>query len=395
MDFERRDAATDVARLTIARFPLILSVLLVHSSAKVAGNLGEQALQTAPIATVTMRFLSDEVGRFRVPLLLLIAGYFFFLGYGGTFAEFRRKVTRRSRSLLAPFLFWNLVALAVYFVAALYVPDRNQMRTVVTDLNPLQLADRFFGVTGYPINYPLWFLRNLIVLTLLTPLLYPLLRRVGTPLVAGMLAAWALGVLPVDPWHLLHSLLFFLVGGWLAQRTISPFSLDRYGPVLATTAVVLAAFATWQSFRPDPLALRDWAERGVLLAGIPGFLWVTRPIANGALRGLALAAGNAAFFVFAFHEPTMTVVHFVTFRNLGGLGELGALSAYLLLPALIIAMAFAARKVMQTLSPTVLAFATGAREGQPTEGPRSIPSSVSITSSAEYLSSPDLTKRAS
>ncbi|WP_081771120.1 acyltransferase family protein [Bacteroides graminisolvens] len=101
----------EVQSKTIAwlRFPMIIGVLLIHSY---------NPIHPKGDVFVFVRNLSSEVvARFCVPLFFLIAGYLFFYKLKQfTGATYREKLRKRASSLLVPYLFWNLWAIATYVV---------------------------------------------------------------------------------------------------------------------------------------------------------------------------------------------------------------------------------------------------------------------------------------
>lgn len=101
-------------RLDVLRFPLIVGVVYIH--AYVPGETArwrETSFAETAMAWLSLA-ISQGLARIAVPLLFLISGYLFFLNWNLDGKSFAQKLRSRTRSLLIPFLFWNLLTLLIY-----------------------------------------------------------------------------------------------------------------------------------------------------------------------------------------------------------------------------------------------------------------------------------------
>ncbi len=265
-------------------------------------------------------FLADALPRIAVMLFFAVSGFLFFVGNDGTASQQARKIKSRVRSLLVPYLVWSAIAIVIYYVLqALPLTAgwfTNSSRRVVgrsvVDLVMIWLFD--------PIAYQLWFLRDLFLVVLLTPLMGWSLRRATVPtlVLVGLLHALDVSVpSPVGSARLMTSdgYFYFTVGAAFAIRR---WRLDASPAVAAGLTFATLALAV----------TRAWAhatDRGVdlilfkcvHLPGVPAIWlgydrwlrWMERP---GAKRVSA-----HAFFVFVAHEPFMTMLRKPIVRFLG------------------------------------------------------------------------------
>ena len=165
------------------RFPLAALVVLIHCNISKFLNPGmsQYLLKTSIVDMCSIGFTS-----FAVPLFFAISGYLFFYQIGDfTMEVYKHKLKRRVRTLLVPYIVWNLLALIIFTAKDL---------ATGSDLTyPLSL-NAWWGIRdiggsgmnwlGYnvhectaPLQVPLWFVRDLIVLTLLSPLLHFFLKK--------------------------------------------------------------------------------------------------------------------------------------------------------------------------------------------------------------------------
>ena len=159
------------------RFPLMVMVVFLHYSP--GYEVGP--LMTPPYLTefnttffVFIKVLCQAVvPRVAVPAFFVISGYLFFLRIKSfDLATYKYKVRRRFSSLFIPYLIWNVVA--IMYPLSLHLFRGETMPSDVWGY----LA--YLWDTGEPLhtplNYPLWYMRDLIVLTILSPLIYHLLK---------------------------------------------------------------------------------------------------------------------------------------------------------------------------------------------------------------------------
>lgn len=122
------------------------------------------------------------------PTFFFISGYLFFIGGQRLdWHNYSSKILNRVRSLLVPYISWNILTLiagaCMYFVShreiITYLSNNcnfhifwDAISQEVVDYGPLNLSYTAFT----PLNGPLWFLRDLMVVTLISPLLYSLIK---------------------------------------------------------------------------------------------------------------------------------------------------------------------------------------------------------------------------
>jgi len=132
-----------------------------------------------------------------IPIYFLISGYFFWMDIEGwKWDVFLQKLKNRSKTLLLPYVLWNVISIGS-FVALLFFQDiRNDtsFTNIAEYLNEIGIRGFWdYHVWGEnktnwlgqsipqssPFIVPLWFLRDLMVVVLFTPALYWLLKKTG------------------------------------------------------------------------------------------------------------------------------------------------------------------------------------------------------------------------
>lgn len=162
------------------RFPLMLAILLFHARFQPINFIDAHVQFSIVKYFDFITYSLENVGHVGVPLFFLISGYlFFYKSDKFDLASYNLKIKKRFRSLFVPYILWNSYSLILLFLAALLVPQYLSGRhNILNNFSFLELVKYFYAVDGNnPINGPLWFVRDLMVVCLFTPVLYLLLKR--------------------------------------------------------------------------------------------------------------------------------------------------------------------------------------------------------------------------
>lgn len=168
--------------ISLLRFPLAALIVLKHYytpdiSAEAIGGVDEYQWYH-----YIGEFTKGVFPAIAVPLFFFISGYLYFnkLDLHGDssydFGVWKRKTRGRLKSLLIPYLSWNLLVLLLYFIAQQLTGDSTIMAKdgykLIADYNLLDYGKAFFAIdsTGMPIDGPLWFIRDLFIVSVfITP----------------------------------------------------------------------------------------------------------------------------------------------------------------------------------------------------------------------------------
>ena len=198
------------------RFPMIVLVTFAHSYGHVAEDFN---LLTSDWSTYDFLKLlvSQTLVKVAVPVFFIMSGYLFFSNVKEwNFNVYRQKMLRRAKTLLIPYLIWNLLMVL-------------KLKTISWSFfwNYISEAGRqidWFGAEHYlvaPANMPLWFLRDLIVVSLLTPIIYIGLRKLGYWLIVILTILYLSGVCPFFPGLSAYAIYFFMLGAFLGIRKLN------------------------------------------------------------------------------------------------------------------------------------------------------------------------------
>lgn len=322
----------------------------------------------APTWDHVLQFLiANGLTRFRIPMLFAISGYLLAWRDDGQLSH-RQRVAKRLRTLGIPYLAWSALALAFTAALELWAPTRALVlaaglssfgpdQPFVTGYSTSQLLQRWLLD---PSAFQLWFLRTLLILVVL----YPLLRRAVDTWPRVFFAFATLAWLLID----MSGLLFFSLGVWLAVRDIdvqrTPRWVRPWG--LLVLWLVLCGVKTWMAFTLE--TMNDRIALSMLLlhrageaAGLLAAWYGMDRLAHAAMqRRLVQRLAGFSFIIYALHVPMVNYATEAALRAGAGVAHV-ALWVYLLLPLCVIAVAVAVGAALRATMPRVYGVLTGGR----------------------------------
>jgi succinoglycan biosynthesis protein ExoH len=279
-------------RIEMLRFLMIFGVVVLH-----VPNYVPLAETGTAWFDVMKAFFQHAVFRATVPVLTLISGYLLF-----STSLYKTPLTlwkKKLGSLAIPFLVFNLGFLCVAYVAQAYLGIKMSYDLVGAE--PATWLNAIFGATSSPINYPLNFLRDMIVLVLLAPLFGVLLRNL--PFLGALLVFMCFyddndGALLLRDTMAIQ----FYIGGLMAMRKWDVLALDKYATgMLALFLAACVVVIQMRLINRTPF---------VLIA--PFLVWPAASLlVNTRLGAWAIAHSKYSFFIFVTHAPLLMVLWFV------------------------------------------------------------------------------------
>lgn len=348
------------SRIDLLRFPLIIGVIFIHNYAT-SVNMAHGSLGVAKssIWVDSVRYIiSQGVARIAVPLFFLMSGYLFFLG-GWSRGIYLSKLKRRIHTLLIPYLFWNITTIVIFAIGE-SIPQTKMYfsNTVWPPIHSFSLLNYINALLGisvqYPISYQFWFIRDLMTLVILAPVIHFLLaRKTALPFIAALLCFWFRAAWPVL-WPSVEASLFFSLGAYISQSGRSVTYLDKYGPwIIVTFLVLLIVHCTI----PESLL---YLHKLVIVVGVPSVWWLTLlAVRIASLKSLLIRLSGASFFVYAAHEPLLNIIRKVSYKLLSPTRGATILMLYFLIPVCLITFLVVLHHYLLKTVPSFLGFITG------------------------------------
>lgn len=273
-------------RISILRFVMIFGIVVLHTPEYVnIANIGSSWFD------LTKAFFQSAVFRCTVPILTCISGYLLFGSEIDT--NVKKLAKKKFKTLLIPFLTCNALLAVLLFIL------QSQYKLNISyQLYPFSagtMLDAAFGLTQGPVNYPLNFVRDLLVLMMLAPLIGYLLRRTA---LLGLLAVFLVFWLNIDGYLILRSEMpiMFYLGGMAAVKKWNVKMLDAHAGtcfflfLLACIAVVYFKIENTTYLR--------------LIS--PLLVWPATALISNSSWGHWLAKqAKYSFFIFLLHAPVL------------------------------------------------------------------------------------------
>lgn len=166
--------------ITRLRFPLALGVVFIHS-------MGRASDWTHASELSALSFLKWLLSSFlpgaAVPLFFIIAGFLFFKNFPEqwSWGKYKDKLQSRIKTLLIPYLVWNIIQFLHEWGKRGWGDFTARWKAVggfdflwgTHDIGRDLIHDWGYpmGHLTSPIDVPLWFVRDLMVVCLFTPVL--------------------------------------------------------------------------------------------------------------------------------------------------------------------------------------------------------------------------------
>ncbi|SCY66436.1 acyltransferase family protein [Microvirga guangxiensis] len=306
-----------------------------------------------------------------VPLLGTISGYLFFRNWKPGMDFYWKRIKSRTFSILLPMISWCAIVLAVFYVIRMFSPTSGFLALIdnydLDNLGLRQLVNALAGITRRPVNFQFWFLRDLFLTVLCTPLLGLLIRRIPYIGLAAIGLVWLFNV-DVPVFFRNDVFFFFYLGGLIQARG---WNLDFIPPRAAVVAMVVYLIVVGLRTVAPAFVTEDTAfgyvvlepmTRLMRLLGVYAF-WGCAPFLMRTFIGRQIVTwGALAFFLHAIHWP---LNHFVK-DGLAALlppeGDAGLIMNYFGTTFVTIAISFAAAWLLNKTLPSLFSHLSGGRE---------------------------------
>lgn len=336
-------------RIRIIKWMAIVMVVFLHAyTTEVSFADGKNAAALPEWLLLLETGVSQVISRCGVPIFFLLSAVLLFHS-NRSYGEVIRK---KAKTLLVPYLIWNSFWIAVFAVLqslSFTAPYFSGSNTPILQCS----VKEWFGLYGigqeYPQCYPLWFMRDLMAVVLLFPLIKTVAKRhPNTVLCLGM----ALSILPFFFWGK-SALAWFLIGAAVVQKgTLMIFDNYSVGWIGAIYFVCAAAAL----FIENPI-IRNIS----VLVGIVFWLRLSKEIyVREKLRQIFLRLSEWVFMIYVLHEMTLSSVRKLCFRLLPA-KPLFWLLEYLLIPIGVMAGCILAGIIFKKVLPKWYRIATGER----------------------------------
>ena len=347
--------------IKVLRFPLAVLVVYIHYAPFQRVDLWALTAVDRPITTTLYTLFSFLVGSVAVPIFVAISGYLYFIKIGNNFsrAQYIKQSRKRVYTLAIPYLGW----IAITWIAGI-IYNLIKYDTTFTQLLSETWQNLYYILWAGPLYFPFYFIRDLIVLSLLAPLWHWLIKHTSWVwLVASLLLYFSPIVLFTG---LSTRLLFYYsLGAFFGIKGYKELTISRplgfisilVTMVAASVYIIKPVASAWHT---PSLKLFEIALIVVLLFGLQGTDTTKPPFAWCKKMGIY------SFFIYSTHQ--IYIINFargfqerILTHFPAPLDDLLNVVTYITFPLATVAILVVAYKIWAKVAPRSLSLLLGGR----------------------------------
>lgn len=353
--------------ITFLRFPLAIAVIMLHAS--FSDVISSEYLNNSFEGyNFIFEILRRTIFQIAVPLFFLISGYLFFCNVDSFDAStYREKLIKRAKTLLVPYLIWNLLMLVAMYAGQLLFPGAMSGNSML--VSEFRLKDwllSFWDIsyrTGglpQPANGALWFIRDLMIVMVMSPLINAYIKYFKILGIIILIVVYVFGVERVFDLLSMTAVLFFTLGSWFGINKkefvvhCSPITISLFTSVYILMAVTFTILS-------DETFIWNFVNRILIVLGtllIPSF--VAYFIRTDKWKINKFLAGSS-FFLFAYHFIILGVLKRFLWDAVSPKGDIGVIGLYILVCSVVVILGILFYWWLKKAMPGVAFFITGGR----------------------------------
>ena len=330
------------------RFPMAALIVLLHTGALGLGS-------SQPIYRSLSILTNAGICRLAVPCFFFISGFLFFSGLQEwDWRKWAGKLKSRVKTLLVPYLLWNTIAAFVIY-------GYRQLRAPLEGREHLSFIEHInnwggWWDAGVSFDGPLWFIRELMLLCVLAPFIFWILRHLGLYwLILCTLASLWFGQ-PVD------GILYFSAGSYLrlyGKGLLNTF--NRYRTITYILSPLLLALILL--YFDQQLLYLTFRGLFIIVGIVASFNLVSCGLEHGYLH-IHPFLSKSSFLIFVAHNILILhdISHSIVLRMIPiRWGELYNCIDLFLRPTIATGICLSLYWTMSKLTPRMLRLLTGGR----------------------------------
>lgn len=372
---------TEIQSKTIdwLRFPLAILVIFIHMDPVVnMQSVDFLNLNLHSWYDITGTLVSKTIAEIAVPCFYMFSGFLFF----NKIKEWNKtlyitKVKTRLRTLVVPYILFNVCALVLFAIPKILQADGS------IDVYLHKLLDNWVGVFwnytswtadyqnifGQPlINYgpcalPLWFLRDLIVMAFISPIVYYLVKYTGIWGLVVLFCFYYTKIWVEIPGYsanlFLTAFFYFSLGAFFSvNKKNIVISLRKYRFVWFIVAAVAMLLSVYFSKTP----YFKFFLPVFVLSGVISAVNITSNLMERGKLQVPEMLTKASFFIYCTHYILILGALNTLFKKIAGEDNVGALFVtYFTVPFLCAALTLCIYLLMRRFTPRLLSLFTGNR----------------------------------
>lgn len=272
-----------------------------HTNFTINGNPVE--VYTSGIESILCLFIK-RIATVAVPCFYIMSGFFFFNVNTFIFKTFRTKIKKRINSLILPYLLWNLITYLVLLCKDI-VTSSETIEGGLLLFDTFIMSFMLYNGSTTPISAPLWFLRDLIFVIFMTPIIYLCLKKCPYVFLIGLTVCFFYPEQLPLPWNHIYkvqpftALLFFSMGSYIAinKNKLEIIRVPISNSTLTFITLIYFTFIMLVIYTKNPVV----RTITTYYIGVPVTFIIAIRLLNSRLHKHIIKLNPTYFFLFALH----------------------------------------------------------------------------------------------
>lgn len=317
-----------------------------------------------PIACVQYG-ISNALTRFSVPMFFMISGFLFFFGKEFGTSAYIKQLKKRCRSVLGVFVIFSVISFVICHLIYKFTGAG-----IIGMIDERIIRNPLYALLQNPFAFQLWFLPQLFIMCIVSPVIYFLIKRFNFVLPVILACLWFLDkTLVVGDYTLFNcdGYMFFTLGAYIAIKKPDFKTLHQK---TENKKVWIVSFILWIAVAAAYTLFSGTAEEAScvqlilfklsILLGIVS-VWTsydrlsTRLLEHPVMK--TLTENN--FMVYLLHEPLLHIIFMSTITYFKS--DIVHALLYFVLPVIIILLCAYTGKILKNKCPKLNSILTGGR----------------------------------
>lgn len=358
------------------RFPLMVAVVFVHMNPKIDMQLVDFSnFKSIDFYHIIATLGSHMIADLAVPTFFLISGFlYFFRTEKWTTDLYLHKTKKRFKTLIIPYLMWNIINITT-MLALEMVRLRGDIMPFLSEIFSNGIHKVFWNyyewdldktnLLGWPIpkfgpiNLPLWFLRDLIVIIILSPLIHFLITNFKKFGLITLCIAFYTKIWIITPGFNITGIFFFSLGAYFSinhKNIVSEFK--KHNKLILSIAGIFMLLSTYF----DGKLINEYLHPIFVVSGSISLINLTAFFIEKGSLTVRPILSKASFFIYVTHTVAILgyskrfMDHIFSAQN-----TLNMLLKYFLTPLLTVLICVGLYLILKKLTPKIMNFLLGSR----------------------------------
>lgn len=317
-----------------------------------------------PVACVQYA-ISNALARFAVPMFFMISGFLFFFDKEFGASVYVKQVKKRCRSVLSVFVIFSIISFVVCHLVFKFTGEG-----VIGMIDERITKNLLYVLFQNPFAFQLWFLAQLFIMSVVSPVIYFLIKKLGVIFPIILACLWFLDKqLVVGGYTLFNSdaYMFFTFGAYVAVKKSDFKTLYQktehkklWIVSLVLWIIVVTSYTLFSATAEKSSYIQLIMFKLSVLLGMVS-VWLSYDRFSVCLleHPVTKTLSENNFMVYLLHEPLLHIIFMSTVTYFKS--DIVHILLYFVLPVIIILLCAYTGKMLRNKCPRLNSILTGGR----------------------------------